>query len=76
MIGFYYGEDFPLVVVNDYKLMKEALNRTEFDGKPDVYAVRLRDPGEELRGTQLAYHLIATDLNSYHGIVFLLFICP
>lgn len=47
-----YYAAMPLIIINDYKLIKEAFNRVEFDGKPDIYAIRIRDPHEELRGKQ------------------------
>ncbi|XP_055619053.1 probable cytochrome P450 304a1 [Toxorhynchites rutilus septentrionalis] len=49
ILGLYLG-DFPTVVVNDLWIAKEVLNRTEFDGRSDLFLARLRDRNFERRG--------------------------
>lgn len=49
MIGFYFGE-FLIVVGNCYESVREILTNNDFDGRPDTFTARLRDPGFNLRG--------------------------
>ncbi len=49
VIGFFHGP-FPAIVTTDSKAIKELLHRSEFDGRPDIFAVRLREPEFKLRG--------------------------
>uniref|UniRef100_A0A1L8E4N0 Putative cytochrome n=1 Tax=Nyssomyia neivai TaxID=330878 RepID=A0A1L8E4N0_9DIPT len=48
-IGLYVG-GAPTIVCNEYEGVKEILNRSEFDGRPDIYLARMRDPNHNLRG--------------------------
>ncbi|XP_059611495.1 probable cytochrome P450 304a1 [Phlebotomus argentipes] len=48
-IGFYVGS-LPVIVCNDYEGVKEILNRSEFDGRLDIFLARMRDPNFGLRG--------------------------
>lgn len=41
IVGFYLG-DFSTIVIDDPKLIKEALNNPDFDGRVDVIVGRLR----------------------------------
>ncbi|XP_031345329.1 probable cytochrome P450 304a1 [Photinus pyralis] len=45
--GLYAGS-FPVVNVTGYNLVKEALTREEFIGRPDIYATRYRSLGDLL----------------------------
>lgn len=49
IIGFYLGEN-PIVVVNDWENVKNALNNRDFDGRPDILMARLRSPNLDLYG--------------------------
>lgn len=49
LLGLWLGP-FPTVVAHDHELIKDSIKRPEFDGKPDVFLARMRDPKEELRG--------------------------
>lgn len=49
ILGFYLG-DTPCIVAGDYGTVKSMLNSQDFDGRPDIYAVRLRDPHLQIRG--------------------------
>ena len=42
--------EFPTVIVHNYDGVRQIFNRTEFDGRPDVFAARLRDPLFNKRG--------------------------
>ncbi|GAB0087451.1 Cytochrome P450 [Sergentomyia squamirostris] len=48
-ISFYVG-GFLVVACNDYEGAKEILNRSEFDGRPDIFMARMRDPDLYQRG--------------------------
>ena len=41
VLGMYLG-NFPAIVIDDPKLMKEGLNHQDFDGRVDVIVARLR----------------------------------
>nr|ACZ97412.2 cytochrome P450 CYP304F2 [Zygaena filipendulae] len=47
VVGMYLGA-FPTVVVNDPDLVKEMLNRPEFDGRNDIILARLRSYWKKL----------------------------
>lgn len=49
VIGFYIGNT-PTIVGNDKESVREILFNTAFDGRPDVFVARMRDPHHELRG--------------------------
>lgn len=49
LIGFYLGGAL-VTVINDYEGIKEAFYRSEFDGKPHIYTVFMREPKEQVRG--------------------------
>lgn len=49
IIGLYLGST-PTIILNDTEKVKKALFTREFDGKPDLYIGRLRDPKLNLRG--------------------------
>lgn len=40
----------PTIIANDYDSVKEILVRQEFDGRPDIYLARLRDPDFQRKG--------------------------
>ena len=41
IVGMYLG-NFPAIVIDDPKLIKEVLNNPDFDGRVDVLVARLR----------------------------------
>ncbi|XP_053679604.1 probable cytochrome P450 304a1 [Anopheles nili] len=41
---------YPTIIVNDLAMVREVLNRKEFDGRPDLYLARLRDQNFNRRG--------------------------
>ncbi|GLV43688.1 Cytochrome P450 304a1 [Carabus blaptoides fortunei] len=45
-----YLGDIPTVIVSDNEICKEVLNRTEFDGRPDMFATRIRNVGLQKLG--------------------------
>ncbi|KAK5638610.1 hypothetical protein RI129_012905 [Pyrocoelia pectoralis] len=47
IVGLLAG-DFPVILVTGYNLVKEALIRDEFIGRPDVYVTRYRSLGDLL----------------------------
>uniref|UniRef100_A0A8D8FCJ7 Probable cytochrome P450 304a1 n=1 Tax=Culex pipiens TaxID=7175 RepID=A0A8D8FCJ7_CULPI len=47
--GLHVGS-YPTVLVNDFDTVKEVLNRREFDGRPDMYMVRIREKNFQRRG--------------------------
>lgn len=47
--GMYLG-DFPTVIVSDNETCKEVLKRIEFDGRPELFALRLRTVGQQRLG--------------------------
>ncbi|CAD7091023.1 unnamed protein product [Hermetia illucens] len=49
MLGFYLGS-YPTVVVHSHEGVKEVLLRPEFDGRPDLFAGRLREPNFNRKG--------------------------
>lgn len=49
ILGFYIG-DCPTIVANDYESVREILFNQAFDGRPDIYVARMRDPDHESRG--------------------------
>lgn len=49
VIGFYIGS-IPTIVANDKESVREILFNTAFDGRPDIFIARLRDPHQQLRG--------------------------
>ncbi|XP_063706238.1 probable cytochrome P450 304a1 [Culicoides brevitarsis] len=49
ILGFYIG-DTPTIVANDYESVREILFNQAYDGRPDIYVARLRDPDHEKRG--------------------------
>lgn len=54
VLGFYIG-DTPTIVANDYESVREILFNQAYDGRPDIYVARLRDPDHEKRGKYLKY---------------------
>lgn len=42
--------DFYCIVVNDSDAIREVLYNTDFDGRPDIFLARLRDPNMDRRG--------------------------
>lgn len=49
ILGVYFGP-FPAVILNDSESVKAALNKPEFDGKPQLLLATLRDPEFKARG--------------------------
>ena len=49
VIGFFTGATLT-VVANDSKSAREMLIRQEFDGRPDVFLARLREPSFDIKG--------------------------
>ncbi|XP_058455020.1 probable cytochrome P450 304a1 [Malaya genurostris] len=49
ILGIYLG-DFLTIVVNDMTVAKEIMNRTEFDGRSDMFLARLRERNFQRRG--------------------------
>lgn len=49
VIGFYIGS-VPTIVANDYESVREVLFNQAFDGRPDIYVARMRDPDHARRG--------------------------
>ncbi|XP_055587550.1 probable cytochrome P450 304a1 [Uranotaenia lowii] len=49
IIGIYLGS-FLSIIVNDFHVVKEIMNRTEFDGRPDLFLARLRERNFQRRG--------------------------
>lgn len=49
VLGLWLGQ-YPTIAINDYELMREAFRSTIFDGKPDVFTARIRDPNHGLHG--------------------------
>lgn len=52
LVGLNMGS-FPTVVVNDSQLIKEVLNREEFDGRLDIIISRLRSFWKKLGKFQI-----------------------
>lgn len=48
-IGLYVA-GVPTIICNDYEGTKEILTRSEFDGRPDIFLARMRDPKMNRRG--------------------------
>ncbi|XP_055697775.1 probable cytochrome P450 304a1 [Phlebotomus papatasi] len=48
-IGLYVA-GAPTIICNDYEGTKEILTRSEFDGRPDIFLARMRDPKMNRRG--------------------------
>lgn len=46
--------DFYCIIVNDSDAIKEVLYNSDFDGRPDIFLARLRDPDMERRGEWLS----------------------
>lgn len=49
VIGFFTG-DILSVVANDPKSVREMLFKQEFDGRPEVFLARLREPNYDFKG--------------------------
>uniref|UniRef100_A0A2C9GVA5 Cytochrome P450 n=1 Tax=Anopheles dirus TaxID=7168 RepID=A0A2C9GVA5_9DIPT len=49
LIGLHLGP-LPAVIVNDHETVREVLQRSEFDGRPDLFLARLRDERYARRG--------------------------
>lgn len=49
ILGMHLG-NCPMVILNDSEKVKKALNKCEFDGKPDLLVARLREPNLNLLG--------------------------
>uniref|UniRef100_A0A182PZA8 Uncharacterized protein n=1 Tax=Anopheles epiroticus TaxID=199890 RepID=A0A182PZA8_9DIPT len=49
LIGLYLGP-LPAVIVNDHGTVRQVLQRSEFDGRPDLFLARLRDEQYARRG--------------------------
>lgn len=49
VIGFYVGNT-PTVVANDLASVREVLFNPAYDGRPDIFLARMRDPDHEQRG--------------------------
>uniref|UniRef100_A0A182G035 Cytochrome P450 n=1 Tax=Anopheles albimanus TaxID=7167 RepID=A0A182G035_ANOAL len=49
LIGLHLGP-LPAVIVNDHSLVRQVLQRSEFDGRPDLFLARLRDERFARRG--------------------------
>uniref|UniRef100_A0A1Q3FHH1 Putative cytochrome p450 n=1 Tax=Culex tarsalis TaxID=7177 RepID=A0A1Q3FHH1_CULTA len=49
LVGLYLGP-LPAVIVNDYDTVREVLQRSDFDGRPDLFMARLRDEHFQRRG--------------------------
>ncbi|XP_052890445.1 probable cytochrome P450 304a1 [Anopheles moucheti] len=49
LVGLYLGPH-PAIVVNDHDTVREVLQRSEFDGRPDLFLARLRDEQYARRG--------------------------
>lgn len=50
IIGIFIGS-VPTIISHDPEGVKEILNRQEFDGRPQIYAAKLREPiNEKVRG--------------------------
>lgn len=49
ILGIYFGP-FPAIILNDTASVKAALNKPEFDGKPQLLLATLRDPEFKARG--------------------------
>ncbi|KAH8383766.1 hypothetical protein KR009_010405 [Drosophila setifemur] len=49
IIGLYVGP-FPVAVVHDPEGVREILNNSAFDGRPQIFVGTMRDPGDETRG--------------------------
>lgn len=49
IVGFYMGP-YPTVAVHNAEGIREVLNNSDFDGRPDIYLNRIRDPNLERAG--------------------------
>lgn len=49
ILGVYLGS-FPTIIVNDLAIVKEVLNRVEFDGRPNLFLARMREKNFQRRG--------------------------
>jgi len=49
VVGFHVGAA-NVVAVHSAEAVKEVLTNTDFDGRPDIYLAKMRDPREELTG--------------------------
>uniref|UniRef100_A0A182KDW9 Cytochrome P450 n=1 Tax=Anopheles christyi TaxID=43041 RepID=A0A182KDW9_9DIPT len=51
LVGLYLGP-LPAVIVNDHETVRQVLQRSEFDGRPDLFLARLRDEQYARRGIE------------------------
>ncbi|XP_075147802.1 putative cytochrome P450 304a1 [Haematobia irritans] len=49
IVSLYMGP-YPMVVVHNAETIKEVLNRKEFDGRPDLFVAKMRDPNYNIAG--------------------------
>lgn len=49
ILGVYLAS-YETIIINDFDIIKEVLNRVEFDGRPDLFLARLREKDFLLRG--------------------------
>lgn len=49
ILGFYVGST-PAIVCHNYEGVKSLLNNQDFDGRPDIFVSRMRDPHFQIRG--------------------------
>ncbi|GAB0087452.1 Cytochrome P450 [Sergentomyia squamirostris] len=49
VIGFFIANS-PTIVCHDSEGIKEILTKSDFDGRPDIFLARMRDPQHNLRG--------------------------
>ncbi|XP_050069588.1 probable cytochrome P450 304a1 [Anopheles maculipalpis] len=49
LVGLYLGP-LPAIVANDHDTVRQVLQRSEFDGRPDLFLARLRDEQYARRG--------------------------
>lgn len=50
IVGFYNGSSYLAIACNDYETAKSVLVSQDFDGRPDVFIARIKDPQRLNRG--------------------------
>lgn len=68
ILGFYIG-DCPTIVANDYDSVREILFNQDFDGRPEIYVAKMRDPDHECRGAYYDLFFIDALLTKFNKLL-------
>lgn len=63
LLGLRLGSD-RLVIVSGYKMIREVLNKEEFEGRPDGFFFRLHAFGQKLGNISIYIHFFVTIYNN------------